>query len=108
MAFMKTDIHPQWHDDCIVTCSCGNKFSTGSTKPEIKVEVCSACHPFYTGQQKFIDSLGRVEKFQAKQNAMSGKLVVSKRKKKAIKKAEEMAEDDKRPRNLKEMFDKKK
>lgn len=54
---------------CVVECSCGNKFETRSTLPYIKVEVCSVCHPFYTGKQKFIDTAGRVEKFQAKVEA---------------------------------------
>jgi len=60
---MKQNIHPQWFPEAKVTCACGNTFTTGSTKEEIRVEVCSACHPFYTGQQKFVDTLGRVEKF---------------------------------------------
>ena len=60
---MKADIHPEYvvaH----VTCSCGNEFTTRSTKAELHVEVCSACHPFYTGKQKLMDSGGRVERFQ--------------------------------------------
>ena len=60
---MKAEIHPEYvvaH----VTCSCGNEFMTRSTKPELHVEVCSACHPFYTGKQKLMDSGGRVERFQ--------------------------------------------
>jgi large subunit ribosomal protein L31 len=59
---MKADIHPKYVE-CTVTCGCGNSFLTRSTKPEIKVEICSACHPFYTGRQKFVDTAGRVEKF---------------------------------------------
>ncbi len=62
---MKADIHPKYVDS-VVTCGCGNKFETRSTRPEIKVEICSNCHPFYTGQQKFVDTAGRVEKFQKK------------------------------------------
>ena len=62
---MKADIHPKYVDSK-VTCGCGNKFETRSTRPEIKVEICSNCHPFYTGQQKFVDTAGRVEKFQKK------------------------------------------
>ena len=60
---MKTDIHPEYVLSHVV-CSCGNSFETRSTKPEIHVEVCSACHPFYTGKQKLMDSGGRVERFQ--------------------------------------------
>jgi len=59
---MKKDIHPEYVD-CSVTCACGNVFTTRSTKKEIRVEICSHCHPFFTGKQKFIDSAGRVEKF---------------------------------------------
>ena len=61
---MKADIHPNYHD-VKVTCSCGNTFNTRSTyeKDELNVEVCSACHPFYTGQQKIMDTAGRVDKF---------------------------------------------
>ncbi len=62
---MKADIHPNYHD-VKVTCSCGNSFETRSTyeKDELHVEVCSACHPFYTGQQKIMDTAGRVDKFK--------------------------------------------
>ena len=60
---MKEKIHPDYKE-CSVTCACGNKFVTRSTKPQLHVEICSACHPFYTGKQKFIDTAGRVEKFQ--------------------------------------------
>lgn len=62
--YMKKDIHPKYYEHAKVTCSCGNTFEVGSTKPEIHVEVCSACHPFYTGTAKFIDTAGRVDKFQ--------------------------------------------
>ena len=60
---MKKDIHPQYVE-ATVHCSCGNTFTTRSTKPELKVEICAQCHPFYTGKQKLIDSGGRVERFQ--------------------------------------------
>jgi len=61
---MKKDIHPKYYPDAIIHCSCGKTFKIGSTKPEIQVEVCSSCHPFYTGQDKIIDTAGRVEKFR--------------------------------------------
>lgn len=61
---MKKDIHPAYNDAVTVTCSCGNSFTTGSTAKEIKVEVCSNCHPFYTGKQKLVDVTGRVDKFR--------------------------------------------
>ena len=59
---MKQGIHPNYVD-CTITCACGNVIKTRSTKPEIHVEVCSKCHPFYTGKQKLVDSGGRVERF---------------------------------------------
>ena len=63
---MKKDIQPQVYSDAAVTCVCGNKFVTTSTMKNITVEICSACHPFYTGQQKFVDTEGRIEKFAKK------------------------------------------
>ncbi|MFH1457217.1 MAG: 50S ribosomal protein L31 [Patescibacteria group bacterium] len=63
---MKKDIHPKYYQKAQVTCSCGNKFTTGSTQEKIRIELCSACHPFYTGQQKLVDTSHRVEKFKAK------------------------------------------
>lgn len=68
---MKKDIHPKYNTECKVTCVCGNTFLSGSTAKEIKVELCSACHPFYTGKQKLVDSARRVEKFEAKIKASS-------------------------------------
>lgn len=63
---MKAKIHPQWFNDAKVSCACGNTFTVGATKAEIKVDICSKCHPFFTGEMKFVDTLGRVEKFQKK------------------------------------------
>ena len=60
---MKSDIHPRYYDDAKVICSCGNTWTTGSTRPEIRVELCSTCHPFFTGQQRIVDSAGQVERF---------------------------------------------
>jgi large subunit ribosomal protein L31 len=62
---MKKDIHPEYHKT-LVHCACGNEFETGSTFKEIKVEICSQCHPFYTGKQKLVDTAGRVERFKNK------------------------------------------
>lgn len=62
---MKKGIHPEYKK-AVVKCACGNTFETGSTKEELKVEICSKCHPFFTGKQKFVDSAGRVEKFKKK------------------------------------------
>lgn len=63
---MKKDIHPQYYPKAKVTCACGATFTVGSTKPEIKVEICSACHPFYTGKGKLVDIAGRAERFKAR------------------------------------------
>ncbi len=60
---MKKELHPEYHE-IEVKCACGNSIKTRSTLPELKVEICSACHPFFTGKQKLIDSAGRVERFQ--------------------------------------------
>jgi len=62
---MKEGIHPKY-GKCVVTCACGNTFETGSVKEELRVEICSACHPFYTGKQKLVDTGGRVERFNRK------------------------------------------
>ncbi|PJC80736.1 50S ribosomal protein L31 [Candidatus Roizmanbacteria bacterium CG_4_8_14_3_um_filter_36_12] len=64
---MKIKIHPQYYLDAQVVCACGNTFTTGSTKQTITVEVCYKCHPFYTGEHKFLDRKGRVDTFQKKQ-----------------------------------------
>ncbi len=63
---MKTEIHPEYHTDTKVTCACGNSFDVGSTVEKIEVEICGACHPFYTGTEKIIDTAGRVEKFKSR------------------------------------------
>jgi len=68
---MKDDIHPKYVE-CTVTCGCGNSFKTRSVKSRIAVEICSACHPFYTGQQKFVDTAGRIEKFMKRFGAKKG------------------------------------
>ncbi|KGM96273.1 50S ribosomal protein L31 [Clostridium novyi A str. 4552] len=65
---MKEGLHPEYHHDAVVKCACGNTFTTGSTKTELKVDVCSKCHPFYTGKQKILDTGGRIEKFMKKYN----------------------------------------
>jgi len=68
---MQEGIHPEYHNDTVVKCACGNTFITGSTKQELKVDVCSNCHPFYTGKQKNIDAGGRVDRFMKKFNIKS-------------------------------------
>ena len=61
---MKEKIHPQYYSDAKVICACGNTFTTGSTRKEIKVELCSKCHPFLTGERRMMDTAGRVERFK--------------------------------------------
>lgn len=78
---MKKDIHPKYYPNAKIVCACGHTFTTGSTVPEIHVEICSACHPFYTGKQKLIDDRGRVERFQRivqKKSELAGKEKVKK------------------------------
>lgn len=94
---MKSNTHPNWNNDAIVTCACGNTFATGSTKDSIKVDICSACHPFFTGEMRFVDTQGRVEKFQAKlKNAQSFKTT---KKEKILAKRQNI-----RPESLKDML----
>jgi len=63
---MKKDIHPNYYPEAKISCVCGNSFIAGSTLPEVKVEICAACHPFFTGKQKLLDTARRVEKFEAR------------------------------------------
>ena len=93
---MKAQIHPQYFDDAKVVCSCGNRFTVGSTRPEIHVELCDNCHPFYTGQARFVDAASRIEKFVTKQQAASK--VVKK------KKEEKKPEEEVGPQTLREML----
>ena len=65
---MKQDIHPQYYENATVTCSCGNTFVTGATKENLRVEICSKCHPFYTGQQRVVDTEGRIERLKRRFN----------------------------------------
>jgi large subunit ribosomal protein L31 len=60
---MKAKIHPKYYTDAKVVCACGNTWTTGATVPEIRVDVCSACHPFYTGEQRIVDTAGQVDRF---------------------------------------------
>lgn len=94
---MKKEIHPKFNTDTIVTCACGNTFTTGSTLPKINIDMCSKCHPFFTGTQKFIDTEGRVEKFAKRQAIAKKNAEVKKEEKKKI-------VDDRSPKSLKEML----
>lgn len=91
---MKKDIRPTYYNEAKVVCACGNTFTTGSTKEFIRVDLCNKCHPFFTGEQKFVDTEGRVEKFR--------RLVAQKQVPKL--KKEEVKEPE-RPRTLKEMLE---
>ncbi len=66
---MKTDIHPEYYPEARVVCACGNTFTVGATVPEISTEVCSACHPFFTGEQRIVDTAGQVERFMRRLEA---------------------------------------
>lgn len=82
---MKKEVHPKYFTDAKISCACGQTFTTGSTQSELKIELCSACHPFYTGKQKLVDSARRVEKFKAKVEGKSD--VAAARKGKKVKRA---------------------
>ncbi len=92
---MKTGIHPQYFDAQVV-CACGNRFTVGSTKEDIHIELCDKCHPFYTGEQRFVDSASRIQKFQDKQKVAAQYVV------KKAKKAQEKKQES--PKTLREML----
>lgn len=99
---MKSKTHPKWFPNAKVTCSCGNSFSVGATVDEIEVEVCSACHPFYTGQMKYIDTAGRVDAFIKRQKGAKKK-VLSKTEKRKIKRAKKIQKELEKPETLEEV-----
>lgn len=70
---MKTDIHPQYFPKAKIKCACGAVFEVGSTKPELQVDICANCHPFFTGKEKLIDTAGKVERFKARREKASTK-----------------------------------
>lgn len=98
---MKANIHQTYYPDAQVSCACGNMFTVGSTKQSIRVEICHKCHPFFTGEMKYVDTLGRVEKFQKKQKTAQSMAAtyVPKKKKKLLK-----LKEDQRPKTLREML----
>lgn len=99
---MKANIHPTYYDAAEVSCVCGNSFTIGSTKQTFRIDICHKCHPFYTGEMKFIDTLGRVERFQKRQEeAKKTAPILAEKKKKKLAKG---LEDDKRPKSLREML----
>lgn len=104
---MKKDIHPVWYPYAKIACICGHTFTVGSTKEEIRVDVCSKCHPFFTGEMKLIDTAGMVEKFQTRQSKASTTKIVKKVEKRRLRRLEEEAKEKDRPQNLRELFNKK-
>jgi large subunit ribosomal protein L31 len=75
---MKQDIHPTYYGKSTITCSCGAKHVVGSTKEKMTIEICSECHPFYTGKEKLVDAAGRVEKFKSRQQKAAEKKATAK------------------------------
>lgn len=99
---MKSNLHPKWYDNAVVTCACGNTFTIGASLPEFHVEVCSACHPFYTGQMKFVDTAGRVDAFKEKQSKAKSK-ILSKTEKRSLKKQKRIKRELEKPDTLAEL-----
>lgn len=99
---MKTAIHPKWYPEAKVSCACGNTFTVGATVPEINVEVCSNCHPFYTGQMKYVDTAGRVDAFRAKQEKAKKK-VLSKADRRKLKKEKRVQAELEKPESLEDL-----
>ncbi len=95
---MKAQTHPQYFEEAQVVCACGNRFTVGSTKEIINIELCNKCHPFYTGEQRFVDSASRIQKFQDKQKVASEHIA------KKVKKVEEKKQKDTGPKTLREML----
>lgn len=95
---MRANIHPKYFENAQVACVCGNKFITGSTVEMIRVELCNKCHPFYTGEQKFVDAASKIQKFQEKQQ--TAKHYISKK----TKKQEEQKKKEEAPKTLREML----
>lgn len=99
---MKANIHPKWYPEAKVKCACGNEFTISATFSELEVEVCDACHPFYTGQMKYVDKTGRVEGFIEKRKKAKKK-VISKAEKRAAKKAKRVQKELEKPDTLEDL-----
>lgn len=95
---MKQNVHPQYYEEAQVVCVCGNRFTTGSTQPEIRVELCDKCHPFYTGEQRFVDSASRIQKFKQKQDTAAKHQATKKQKQ------DDKKKQDNAPKTLREML----
>ena len=98
---MKAQIHPQWYPEAKVTCACGNTFVLGLAVPELHIDVCSNCHPFYTGQMRFVDTKGRVDKFISRQKNSTGFL--SKKARRVQKRLSQVEKELSRPTSLGEL-----
>jgi len=99
---MKTAIHPKWHEEAVITCACGNTFKTGAAFESLQVEVCYNCHPFYTGQMKYLDTAGRVDAFMAKRQKVADNRV-SKTEKRRLKQEKRIQKEMERPDTLSEL-----
>lgn len=98
----KTNLHPVWYPEAKVVCACGETFITGSTQEAIRVEICSKCHPFFTGKQKFVDTLGQVDRFQKK--TQEAKVKQEERKVILEKRAAKIQEEKKEKPSLKDLL----
>lgn len=94
---MKANIHPKYYDNAQVICACGNRLTVGLTEVSVRVELCNKCHPFYTGEEKFVDTEDRIQKFRQKQQ------VAKQYSKKTVKKQEEKQKKE-QPKTLREML----
>ncbi len=99
---MQDNMHPNWYTEAKVTCACGNTFTTGSTLPEIRVDICSNCHPLYTGTQKFVDTLGQVDRFIKKEEESKVKKAIVEKIK--IARASKVAQEKKEKPSLKDLL----
>jgi len=99
---MKAKIHPKWYPRAKIACACGNSFVAGATSEEIQVEVCSSCHPFYTGQMKYVDTAGRVDAFKSRQKKAK-KNVLSKTEKRRLKRENKIKEELEKPDTLEQL-----
>ncbi len=95
---MKANIHPKYFGNAQAVCACGNRFTVGSTQESIRVELCYKCHPFYTGEQRFVDTASRIQKFQDKQS------IAHKYQSRIVKKKEIQKQKDSQPKTLREML----
>jgi large subunit ribosomal protein L31 len=102
---MKAKIHPEWYPEAKVKCACGNTFTVGATVPQFDVEVCGECHPFYTGQMKYVDTAGRVDSFKEKQKKAKDKVLsrTEKRERKKEARKKRIEEELSRPDTLDEL-----